>query len=588
MRFIVPAALIVLLTAFPARAQNPDIDSPMLRDPEIQVAAVRKTFDPRLVDLWLLALDRPEVEMRTEAARAIAYAHGRGMTGLAVAVGPLRRELDKPGQHADVTLAAARALAALDAKATADALMNLARDHIDLREVIDPALARWDHPAARAEWLARLREEPFRRGHVLAAQALAAVGEAKAVPRLRELLFSTTLPASHRLDVARALAALSPAGLEPDVRQLSADPLLAVTLLRRHSGDDAVRLLQAFAKSAEPGVAAVAAARLMELDPEHMLPALDAVLANADSAARALGVEALLKLPSAEHVAKLGPRLADVNPAVRAKARRALVDLAATPALRPGVLDQGMLALKAPDWRGQEQAALLLGRLKHVPAGPLLIERLTAPRPEAFIAAAWGLREVGDPATLPAALDMLAKRHAQILKAGGTAGVPDATFADIDRQLSQLAQFLGQAKYLPAEKALLAIVPRFVPVGPPPGFTQVGGEARAACIWALGRLLAGDPRKEVVALIELRLTGDGLAFGYDDARVRLMAAVALARMGAQSSLPAVTEFSAGALPTTDPIINACRWAVAELTGKPLAPPGIVDARQREWFLEPLK
>lgn len=576
-----------LLLILAAAARGQDVDSPMFRDPVIRVADLRKTFHPRLVELWLIALNRPEAEMRAEAARAITAAHQQGMTGLGVAVEPLRRELDKPGQHPDVRLAVARALSALDAKAAAESLLNLSRDHVDLREVADPALARWDHPAARAEWLSRVREEPFRRGQVLAVQSLAAVGETKAVPRLRELLSAPALSPASRLEVARAMGTISPTGLEADARQLTADPLAAVTLLRRHSGADAIKLLQDFAKSAEAGVAAVAAARLVELDPKHLTPALDAVLANADPAARELGVEALLKMPSEDHVKKLGVKMADVHPAVRAKARRALVDLAAAPALRPAVLAQGMQALTAPDWRGQEQAALLLGKLKHTPAAPALVTQLTAARPEAFVAAAWGLREVADPATLPAALALLAKLHAQVLKAGGSAGVPNATPIDIDRQMSQLAQFMGQEKYAPAEKTLLAIAPRFLKPGIPPAFTPVGGESRAASIWALGRLLAGNPRADAVALIELRLTGDGM-LGPDDERVRRMSAVALVRMAAKSSLPAVESLTGGPDPTPDPLANTCRWAVAELTGRPLAPPGVKDMPQREWFLIPLK
>src|SRR5439155_23845784 len=122
----------------------------------------------------------------------------------------------------------------------------------DLREIVEPALAKWDHKPARAAWLDRLARPARGRGLTLAIQSLTTVREASAAPRLRELALSADEPPPVRLEAARALAVLKTAGSEADAEALAADAtpagranrLLAAILLRQHSGDTAVRLLQ--------------------------------------------------------------------------------------------------------------------------------------------------------------------------------------------------------------------------------------------------------------------------------------------------------------------------------------------------------
>src|SRR5205814_9869732 len=107
-----------------------------------------------------------------------------------------------------------------------------------------------------------------------------------------------------------------------------ANRLLAAILLRQHSGDTAVRLLQRFAGDSEPTVAAVALARLLELDASLAVPALDKSLASPDANVRALAVEVLVRRPTEPHLRKLADRLDDPHPAIRVRARKALAELA--------------------------------------------------------------------------------------------------------------------------------------------------------------------------------------------------------------------------------------------------------------------
>ena len=70
MRILPPLACFIILAA-PVRADDP-IDSPMYRDPLIGLPPVVPVYPPGLVPLWLQALDRPETDLKCQAALTIA------------------------------------------------------------------------------------------------------------------------------------------------------------------------------------------------------------------------------------------------------------------------------------------------------------------------------------------------------------------------------------------------------------------------------------------------------------------------------------------------------------------------------------
>ena len=573
-------SLSALLLAAAASPADDGIVSVMYADPAIPLPKVVAVFPAGSLPLWLAALDRPEQAAQVQAAVTIASAHERGMPGLAAAVGPLVRVLDKPDQSPTVRLAGARALVTLDAKDAAASLLRHLPDGADYREVVEPGLAKWGYEPARGVWLDRLAQPPpFTRGTVLAMRGLAAAGDGRAVPRLRDIALSPEAPAAFRLEASRALGVVRTTGGEADAAKLAGgDPtarLVAAPLLRQHRGDEAVRLLQQLAKDAEGAVAAVAVARLLELDPKLVLPVLEPVLSSPEQTVRGIGVEVLAREPTPDRLTLLADRLNDLHPEVRAKARRGLRELSARPDLRAGVIGQASRILAGRDWRGHEQAAILLAQLDHKPAAGRLVDLLESSRGEAFHGAAFALRVLAVPDTLPAVLDHLRRRHEAILKAGTTKPT-DVQAGLVDRGMSQLAQFLGLAKYEEADGDLQKLVPRFTPVRP---------EARAGALWALGLIHAGRGDAGPVRLIEGRLTGDP-GKGPDDPRVRRMAAIALGRMKTAAHLETLRTYSDGDRPTTDPVLSACRWAVAHIEGKELPPPGVFEVVQRDPFLVP--
>src|SRR5262249_40395486 len=158
--------------------------------------------------LWLKALERPEAEYRCQVAEAVAKAHERGGKGLEVTVAPLTAALDRPDQYPTVRPVIARTLVTLDAREAAPSPVQQApAGGSDLREVVEPALARWDYRPARAVWLERLRTpDTPRRSLILAIQGLGAVREGEAAARLREVALAELEDGPVRLEAARALA----------------------------------------------------------------------------------------------------------------------------------------------------------------------------------------------------------------------------------------------------------------------------------------------------------------------------------------------------------------------------------------------
>lgn len=571
------ACLLVATAVAPARAGD-WYDSPMLRDPELPVAKEMPVFSESLAVLWLQALDRPEADYRCQAALAVAEAHRQGMKGLARAMPQLIRELDKPDQHPTVRLAAAKALVALDAKDAAANLFAASNADPDLRELVEPALARWAFGPAREAWLQRIAAPPpHRRATVLAMHGLAALREEKTVARLREIALAADTVPFVRLEAARALGVIRRSGSEPDADALAADTsprgnlsrLAAVSLLRHHDGAEATRRLQTFAVDPDPSVVAVALTRLIEIDPKHVVPVLPQVLANADANARSLGVDVLFRQPSDAHIVRLGERLSDAHPDVRAKARRHLRELAAKAEFKEWVIRDGTKALAGRDWRGKEQSAVLLAQLDHKPASTRLVELMSDPRPEVAVASGWALRVLAVPETLPKVFEYV-ETYTRRVDQEVERKIP---FDDLDRQLCQLIQFLGYARHREADAVFRRLVPP-QPVTMP--------HTRAAAVWALGLFHEGLSVPPLAAAVARRLAAV-TPFDVEDDRVRRMCAVTLGRIKANAEVPTIRRFYTGK-PTTHLVNNACGWALEQILGEKMPAPEPVEIPRRAWFL----
>jgi HEAT repeat protein len=568
------------VAAAPVCAVDEVLDSVMYTDPEIPVARVVKVFPPRLTTLWLRALERPEKDLKRQAAATIALAHQRGMPGLETTVTPLLRTLDQPEQHPTVRLAAAHALITLDARQAAPSLFAHAQtDGIEMRNLVEPALARWNYEPVRPVWLERLKQPvPPGRAWLLAIQGLGWVREPKAVPRLRGLLLTPTTEPVLRLEAARALSLLQTTGLEKDAERLAAETatpgkvaqVAAASLLRKHRSDQAATILQRLAVEAEPAVATIALEGLLEDDPRRVLPLLPRLVASPDVAVRTQAVEAHRRCPVQEHIPLVAELLDDPHPQVRLGARKALLEVARQADQNEAVRREATRLLATERWRALEQATILLTILDHKLAAPRFVELLRFERPEVFVTAAWGLRKLAVSETLPEQLREIERRWQQSLK-------PDLNSPHelIDLQVAQLAQSLGRAKYGPAAPVLCRFVPKQ---------RNIGQESRTAAIWALGLIHQHAPPASLVEELIDRASDESWA-DLEDMRVRRMSAIALGRMKAKEAVASVRKYYPRKL-SVDLFLNACGWALHEITGEPIATSGTVEAVQTGWFLEP--
>ncbi|HMF14839.1 MAG TPA: hypothetical protein VKE94_21135, partial [Gemmataceae bacterium] len=311
--------LVCLTTCFSsgARAADNYIDSPMYKSPELPVAPrVVVSFPEKAIGLWLKALERPEADLKCRAADAIALAHRRGVKGLEVTVGPLHAALDQADQHPTVLFAVARTLIELDARESAPSLLEQARASTNqLRELVEPALVRWDYRPVRDSLLQRLRDPATQqRSLVRTIQLLATARDGKACERLVELMRARETAPATRLEAARALGTLRGEGLEKDAERLASaselpSRLASAALLRSHRSKEAIQILLRLAEDPEPAVIATAALPLVELNPDLLVPALPRLLSNTDAKVRGLAVEILYRRPTEPHLRLLANRL---------------------------------------------------------------------------------------------------------------------------------------------------------------------------------------------------------------------------------------------------------------------------------------
>ncbi len=565
-----------------AQAGGEGLDSIMLRDPDLPVPLIVQVFPKELIPIWLEYLARPEIDFKTRAAVALADAHRRGMQGVGKTVPKLIEELEKPNQPEEVRMALVQTLATLDAKEAADAMFRASRTGaIDVRQIVDPCLTRWQYEPVRTTWLERISKKPSQRGTILAIQGLRAAKDTRAIPRLREIVQTAEEWAPVRLEAASALAELQPEGLEGVAEGLANDRtskgviarIVAARILSKHSSPKAISLLQSFVADQEPAVAAQALSRLIELDPIHFEPVLAQVLKYTDATVRTYGVQALERTPTTEHIQQIAQQLADEHPQIRTQCRLSLLNLAKEPKHRATVIAGAMKTLDGSNWGGLQQAALIVGQLGHKPAEKRLMQLLDHERSEVYITAAWSLRTLNQADTLPAIFAIYERRF-RTFKDPANVFTEQQSLAH-DEQFSQLLQLMGQQRYAPASAAMIALIP--------PNSGPV--ETRAAAIWALGKIHEGQKNRGYEKDLEVRL--NATMPGMEEAPiVRRMCAITLGRVLAEETLPSLRRYYVGK-PSNEEVSNSCGWAIENITGEKMPAPEIAKQPQINFFAIPI-
>jgi HEAT repeat protein len=326
------------------------------------------------------------------------------------------------------------------------------------------------------------------------------------------------------------------------------------------------------AQDPEPAAAAAALERLNAIDSNLVVPLAEQAMRNDDPHVRKQGVDAYVAHPSPQRAAIVARLLDDPHPAIRSNVREQLYHLAQSPECGASIREAVMAMLTNASWRGQEQAALLLGALDHKPAAPEMVSLLESQRAEVMVAAAWGLRKLAVADTLPSILDKAARQTDA--RTRGLVGM------EVDLQVAHLFEAMGAQKYAPAESLWRKYVPKDL---------KMGEYSRGAAIWSLGRLYTGRQDEALARLLVQRLTDPApppMTELAELMRVRVMSAVALARLRAVSQVERMRLYL-GAKAKPIPSSQAIRWAIHELTGENLPEPEPAIIAQPNWFLVPL-
>jgi HEAT repeat protein len=547
-------------------------DYMMMSDPAFTFPISGTRFDERLPALWARALERPDSHMIRLAADAIIAAYRDGFTKVDATRPALLKALAMTEtQHAS-RWGVARALIVLESKDAAEALFQAAEKDPRLRDVVEPALAEWDYQGVRGSWRKRIQDPASsRRDLLLAIRCLGRVRDSEGLESLLGIIRDRDRPADVRLASARAAGETADSGLEGLAGELSPSPaatlidrLCAISLLARHQSDDARGKLAAYARDPEPVIAAQALRRLHAIDPALVLPLAEDAMLNRDGDVRFEGIRCYVVLPTPQRIAIVGRQLNDPHPRNRYFLREEFFRLTQQPELDGPVREAITTVLAGEDWRGQEQASLLIAALDHKPAAPRLIELLESARPEVMASTAWALRKLALPDTLPAIFDKASRQKQK----------PSTGFRAVDPQLAHLFEAMASMDYQPAVPLLRQYVPK------DPGRDV----ARGAAIWSLGHLLKSTPDEELGNQLLTRYL-DTAGMPPEDALVRQMCAITIGRMKTKGQV-AVLRKTMGPETFHSPVDYAVRWAVERITGEIVPFIKVPEVMRTGWFLEP--
>lgn len=582
MRYL-PALLILLASSClerPALADDaePRADFLMFEDPKLEYEVMNKhSLPPGAIELWRSSLKRPEETYRISAARDLLRALRLGFPEVKSATPELLSILPDSNVSTNVQLTVARTLVEFDNPEIAKPLFELAEaSGSQFKILIEPALARWDYRPMREIWRARLEnEKTFHRELILACEGSGITRDTEALQTLLKIVHSPARARDLRLAAARAAGQISEQQLERDAEQLLApstpaliDRLCAVSLLQRHDSPKALDLLRQLFADSNGSVAYLAIARLFEIDPALVLDLYERASTNSDAAVRRVAARSYITLPTVERLSGLSKQLDDPDPSLRREVRNALLRFSEQAEFAAPVRELSMQILSADGWRGQEQAALILGKLDYDPAADRLVELLASDRSEVSITAAWGLKQLAVPATLPA---MLARATLQ------NDNPQSDDLPAVDRQMAHLFEAMAQMDYKPAIPLMRKLVPKIL---------DHRRLSRAAACWSLGYLMAGQSDDQFEKQLMDR-AADDMSLMPEIEIVRWMCAVSLGRLKAESQLDALINKIGPTVEYFAPE-HAMLWAIRQLGGPdvPLREPPADDV-MREWLIQPL-
>ena len=581
-------SLLILVHPCESRAQGTANQSPifqtvdlvMYEDPTFEYVEPIFSIPDTPIPVWERALARDDDQLLRVTMDAIAKAHRLGMKGTEVFLPRLVEILDNKRTALSVRRSAVATLIELGSTDHSSLLAEQTRQYGQSIGVFaEPALATWKSDAFLEDWIDRLEDAVAGdQALVNAMQGVSTLKATDATESLKRFVADRSRASRVRLAAGRALGKMHIDGLQDVAGNLidnndrnGLDDLLAVALLEQHTDRESIDLLKQLVGRKSSIVQASALNRLAEIDSGMLLTFVDELVTSHDVNVRRPIARAMIDAKSANWIEALAALLGDVNPGLRREVASALFDLAEKDDLRDEVVAETSRILAQDEWRGCEQAAMVLVNLDAREISDRLEVLLDHPRGEVTIAAAWGLRRFKQMEHLPAMLRRAEKVHRGLKK-----GELTIDSVGPEGQVAQLFMAFGEMRFGEAEPLMKKYLPK--------DFT-LGDEARTAAVWAIGLLNEGNSPPALVRTLLQRMN-DWQSEFPEIGSVRGMCAMSLARMKSESSVPNIREY---ALENGSFVSQSCWWALQQLVGDtppPLPPP--FEQKYTEWFLSPIQ
>lgn len=552
----------------------------MLLEPMLQEAEFSQRLPGQFIETWIKCFEESnDLEIRVVALEHLARIARLKNTDLSPVADQLIETLQQPTDR-QLFWGSLCAIRDGNLQQAADVLLDLAKDsNDDTLRIVDPLLASWSYEPAIAVWQSRLKDSTTTAtNRLMACDALAATGAQQATGAISDIVADTSSPFRLRRAAAVALckldseAARNLAGNNepPSLRQ----KLILVELLNQDH-DDAMQTIMPFCDDQNSAVALAAWEAVQIHDGKRLLSKLTGGLKHKESGIRLCCTRLVAEFPNEERLQALMPLLADPHIRVRNGCRAALSKIASiSPELEQPIVDflaQQMNAQKTT-WESIEQTCYALGELKRPEFAEACLKQCRHERQEVYIAAAWLYHLMPEPKLKKELKDVLDERLKRLLS-----GDYPAEHSDLDRQIGFLFQAGG---YCQQSELLNTMVKQLNKA------SGLGEHGRAAGVWGIGALKADSKDAKLSAHVIDTMNDRVSPLEPEFDSVRRMAAQAIGRIAAESSIPvlqaAFPEDSA-----TTKIPQTVRWAL-QVMGE--ASPGDIETFEEPvsgWRLQPI-
>lgn len=483
-------------------------------------------------------------QIRLETARMICVNHDRpGFGDKAKAIERLVSALTRSDESLLNRRTLTSAACLLDDGTHATKLWELSRNDPVSNQEVQKALIRWRSDVALDHWR-KVVLNPSSPAVItaIAIEGLGNVGTNEDQKTLNDILESESASIELRSLAAESLGKIQSSGLSALARKylesnLPGKDMIAAYLLIQHSDDESLQLLLSVHDKGASTAKRIAANCLARESPKVAEELMIAWKSDPDTHFRELAIQvASVSEPSKTlHVAS--SMLHDDEDRLRNLARLQLLNLASMHREEIDAIIQ--TELEGNDWKGMEQAIILLAELGDASKCERLLELFDHPQAEVHMHAAWALRDLSQPGPL---LDRI-REKAFSLTDSLEKGTRTFEKSEII-MLSLMLETFGRHQHEPA----FAILEKYIPKND----FKMGNLARCSAIWSIGQIRKNSNDPDLRAKLRERIK-DLPPDKPENYLVRFVCILALGEFGFKDSKEIIDQFG-GAPP------NLLGWA----------------------------